>query len=129
MTSTGMDWMAFYYNKVLQPSSLRKIHTMKTVKELPDGRTEVELLIGADRATGIRFYESEHQGGGRMMHGMIVRDGVQRAFSVRVRNNGGRDEQYEYTIGDAEIVLDKDDIFDDFDDMFDDDEDDDEDDD
>lgn len=97
--------------------------------EYEDGRTEVELLIGADRATGIRFYESEHQGGGRMMHGMIVRDGVQRAFSVRVRNNGGRDEQYEYTIGDAEIVLDKDDIFDDFDDMFDDDEDDDEDDD
>lgn len=93
--------------------------------EYEDGRTEVELLIGADRATGIRFYESEHQGGGRMMHGMIVRDGVQRAFSVRVRNNGGRDEQYEYTIGDAEIVLDKDDIFDDFDDMFDDDEDDD----
>ena len=94
--------------------------------EYEDGRTEVELLIGAYRATGIRFYESEHQGGGRMMHGMIVRDGVQRAFSVRVRNNGGRDEQYEYTIGDAEIVLDKDDIFDD---MFDDDEDDDEDDD
>ncbi len=93
--------------------------------EYEDGRTEVELLIGADRATGIRFYESEHQGGGRIMHGMIVRDGVQRAFSVRVRNNGGRDEQYEYTIGDAEIVLDKDDIFDDFDDMFDDDEDDD----
>ena len=93
--------------------------------EYEDGRTEVELLIGADRATGIRFYESEHQGGGRMMHGIIAGDGVQRAFSVRVRNNGERDEQYEYTIGDAEIVLDKDDIFEDFDDMYDDDEDDD----
>ena len=51
MTSTGMDWMAFYYNKVVQPSSLRKIHTMKTVKELPDGRTEVETVINGCNVT------------------------------------------------------------------------------
>lgn len=51
MTSTGMDWMAFYYNKVVQPSSLRKIHTMKTVKELPDGRTEVETVVNGCNVT------------------------------------------------------------------------------
>lgn len=45
MTSTGMDWMMFYYNKISLPYSLRKIHTMKTVKKLPDGRTEMETII------------------------------------------------------------------------------------
>ena len=50
MTSTGMDWMVFYY-KVLQPWGLRKIHTMKTVKELPDGRTEVETVINGCNVT------------------------------------------------------------------------------
>lgn len=85
--------------------------------ERDDGRTEVELLIGADRATGIKFYESEHPGGGRMMHGLMACNGTQRRFSVCVRKNANGVAQYEYTIGDAEIVLDKDDIFDDFDDF------------
>ena len=51
MTSTGMDWMMFYYNKVSLPYSLRKIHTMKTVKKLPDGRTEVETVINGCNVT------------------------------------------------------------------------------
>ena len=51
MTSTGMDWMGFYYNKVSLPYSLRKIHTMKTVRELPDGRTEVETVINGCNVT------------------------------------------------------------------------------
>ena len=51
MISTGMDWMGFYYNKLSLPYSLRKIHTMKTVKELPDGRTEVETVINGCNVT------------------------------------------------------------------------------
>ena len=51
MTSTGMDWMGFYYNKVSPPCGLREIHTMKTVKELPDGRTEVETVINGCNVT------------------------------------------------------------------------------
>ena len=51
MTSTAMDWMVFYYKRVLLPYSLRKIHTMKTVKKLPDGRTEVETVINGCNVT------------------------------------------------------------------------------
>lgn len=77
------------------------------------GRTEVELLLGADRATGIRFYEEE-RGGVRTIVGTIAQNGVQRDFVVTVRRNPSTgEEQYEYTIGEQEIIRDKDDLFDD----------------
>ena len=77
------------------------------------GRTEVELLLGADRATGIRFYEEE-RGGVRTIVGTIAQNGVQRDFVVTVRRNPSTgEEQYEYTIGEQEIIRDKDELFDD----------------
>lgn len=51
MTCTGTDWMAFYYNNVEKPCALRENIHMKTVKELPDGRTEVETIINGCNVT------------------------------------------------------------------------------
>lgn len=81
--------------------------------EYDDGKTEVELIIGAERDTGIRFSQSG-SGGARHMRGVIVSGGVQRAFSVSVKRDPDTgDEKYEYVIGEQEIVLDKDELFDD----------------
>ncbi len=48
------------------------------------------------------------------MRGVIVSGGVQRAFSVSVKRDPDTgDEKYEYVIGEQEIELDKDELFDD----------------
>ena len=51
MTCTGTAWTVFYYNKVEKPYELRENIHMKTVKELPDGRTEVETIINGCNVT------------------------------------------------------------------------------
>lgn len=51
MTCTGTAWTVFYYNKVEKPYELRENIHMKTVKELPDGRTEVETVINGCNVT------------------------------------------------------------------------------
>ena len=51
MTCNGTAWTVFYYNKVEKPYELRENIRMKTVKELPDGRTEVETVINGCNVT------------------------------------------------------------------------------
>lgn len=81
--------------------------------EYDDGETEVELIIGADKDTGVRFTQSD-SGGSKQMHGVIVSGGVQRRFSVTVKRDPdtGR-KQYEYSVGERIIASDDDEPFDD----------------
>ena len=59
MICTGTGWTASYYNKVEIVYILRENLHMKTVRELPDGRTEVETIIHGCNVTVVFAREDD----------------------------------------------------------------------
>ena len=59
MICTATGWTASYYNKVEIVYILRENLHMKTVRELPDGRTEVATIIHGCNVTVVFAREDD----------------------------------------------------------------------